>query len=89
MSGKTEWIPIDDESKPNLGQEVVVFKQGYMPRLDKYWSSKAVAKYAKNFMDNSKMEFARTDESPHYHHNVTHWMPFPDDPEKVAEPEKP
>lgn len=86
------WIDVR-EQKPELGQEVLVFCQGYGDAAN-YWSDYELAIYMKSPYDRRRYAFAKSlhikvnTSSPWLYHDVTHWMPLPEPPPKIAEPIK-
>jgi len=69
------------KKKPALGQEVLIFRQGY-GIAGNYWSSYELAVYMLNPYDRRRRAFVQS-LYPWLHKGVTHWMPLPAPPEKV------
>jgi len=76
-----DWLDID-KHKPELGQTVLIFTQGYSVKGNHYHDYE-VATYIKNPWDGRKKCFANKtqvvigDSYPWVWVHVTHWMPLP------------
>ncbi len=81
------WVDVAKE-KPVLGQNVMVFIQGY-GKFNNYYANYALAAYIKNPHDKRKTCFANmlqvkfAHDIPLIYKNVTHWMPLPAAPRKI------
>jgi len=80
------------KKKPQLGQVVLVFEQGYGEKGN-YFSSHAIARYIKNPNDRRQRVFAdwlqssQGAQSPWIYDRVTHWM-FLSEPKKLERNER-
>jgi hypothetical protein len=85
------------QRKPDIGQKVLIFTQGYDVTGTRYWSDYEIAVYVINPHDKRKRAFAnatqwevesRRDGSilrdVWLYRGVTHWMPLPEPPEKIS-----
>lgn len=90
------WISVNTR-KPELKQEVLVFRQGYDVTGEYYWSSYELAIYDINYHDRRRFAFYQsvnyrveswgdgsTMRNVWQHRGVTHWMPLPKAPAKIT-----
>lgn len=81
------WTDLN-KCKPELGETVLIFQQGYGAN-DDYWSCIEIAIFIKNPNNMRKRVFADPKNvsiggiSPWIFTDVTHWMHLPDKPEKI------
>ena len=89
------WVSVNTR-KPELGQEVLVFCQGYDVTGTRYWSDYELAIYDIDYSDRRRFAFYQsvnyrvekrydgsTMRSVWKHRGVTHWMPLPLSPLKI------
>lgn len=85
--------------KPNIGQEVLIFCQGYDITGERYWSDFELAIYDKNVFDKRKntfyksldYQFGKLDNhlgGAWQYKDVTHWIPLPESPLKITNRER-